>query len=72
MTACGTTSLRTRVLRTILYAGLALELLLLATLATAAPSVSGVTGTLANSESITISGSGFGATGPKVAQGGRP
>ena len=59
-------------LRLILYAGLALELLLLATLATAAPSVSGVTGTLANSESITFSGSGFGATGPTVARGGRP
>ena len=70
MTVCGTTTLRTRVLRTILYAGLAIKLLLLATLATAAPSVSGVTGTLANSESITISGSGFGATGPNVAQGG--
>ena len=58
-------------LRTILYAGLALELLLLVTLATAMPSVSGDTGTLANSESIIISGSGFGATGPNVAQGGR-
>ena len=46
-------------------------LLMIATLATAAPSVSGVTGTLANSESITISGSGLGATGPNVAQGGR-
>lgn len=53
-------------LRLILYAGLTLELLMLATLATAAPSVSGITGTLANSESITISGSGFGATGPTV------
>jgi len=70
--ACGTTTLRTRVLRTILYAGLTLELLLLATLATAAPSVSGITGTLANSESITISGSGFGTTGKNVAQVGRP
>ena len=54
-----------------IYAGLALELLLLATLATAAPSVSGITGTLANGEAITVSGSGFGATGPTVARGGR-
>ena len=50
----------------------AAALLLLATLATAAPSVSVITGTLANSESITISGSRFGATGPKVARGARP
>ena len=51
MTACGTTALRL-----ILYAGLALELLLIPTLATASPSVSGITGTLANSESIITSG----------------
>ena len=51
MTACGTTAIRLT-----LYAGLDLELLLLASLAAAAPSVSGITGTLANSESITISG----------------
>lgn len=72
MIACGTTVLSKRVLRTLLYAGLALELLLLATLAAAAPSVSSITGTLANSESIIISGSGFGATGPNAAQVGRP
>lgn len=59
-------------LRLTLYAGPALELLLLAILVTAAPSVSGITGTLANSESITISGSGFGATGQNIVQGGEP
>ena len=55
--------------RLLLYAGLALKLLLLATIASAAPSVSGITGALANSESIIISGSRFGVTGPNVAQG---
>lgn len=53
-------------LRLILYAGIALELLLITTLAAAAPSVSGITCTLANGQAVTISGSGFGSTGPTV------
>ena len=45
-------------LRLILYAGIALELLLLATLATAAPRVSWVSGTLANGQTRRLSPAG--------------
>lgn len=39
---------------------------ILPSLSLAAPSISGVTGTVSNGESITISGTGFGSTGPTI------
>lgn len=41
-------------------------ILLLPSIVYAAPAVTGYTGTMSNGESITISGTGFGATGPTV------
>ena len=50
-----------------IYKIILIALLVIPSFAWAAPSVTGVSGTVSNGESITIAGTAFGSTGPTVA-----